>query len=138
MAIPTSPHQPRKTPSLAAKLLRYTCPVVVFGYLVWVAAASRNWKLALCLAALILTLGGGLAVARRAAERCEAAVGPERQRRLDEALKMTRRLGGVFCGMALGVGLCYTLEDSHFFSLALPILLSGWAAMLWIARRGLA
>ena len=59
----------------------------------------------------------------------------ERQRRLAAAMQLTRRLGGVFCGMALGVGLCYTFETGRFFSIALPLLLSGWGAMFWLFRR---
>ena len=123
------------TPRLSANLLRFTCPIVVFAYLVWQAVASANWNLALCLLALLLTLAGGVPVIQGATRRCENAAPGERKAKLDLALRMTKQLGGVFCGMVLAVGLCYTLETARFFALALPLILSGWGAMLWIIRR---
>lgn len=131
-----TPSSNRPGGRLAAWLLRITCPAVVFGYLAWQAIASANWKFALCLLALVATLGFGFLAVRRLSAHCQAApTEAERQRRLAAAMQLTRRLGGVFCGMALGVGLCYTFETGCFFSIALPLLLSGWGAMFWLFRR---
>lgn len=132
---PPSARTPAR-PRLAARLLRYTCPVVVFAYLVWQAVASANWKLALCLVALVGTLGGGLAAARHLTHLCERAPTlAARQARLAAAMGLTRQLGGVFCGMALGIGLCYSFETRRFLGVALPLLLSGWGAMGWLLWR---
>ena len=131
-----TPSSNRPGGSLSAWLLRITCPTVFFLYLAWQAVASANWKFALCLLALVATLvGGAFAIGRLSAHCRAAATEAERQRRLAAALQLTRRLGGVFCGMALGVGLCYTFETGRFFSIALPLLLSGWGAMFWLFRR---
>lgn len=132
----STPSSNRPGGRLAAWLLRITCPAVVFGYLAWQTIASANWKFALCLLALVATLGFGFLAVRRLSAHCQAApTEAERQRRLAAAMQLTRRLGGVFCGMALGVGLCYTFETGRFFSIALPLLLSGWGAMFWLFCR---
>ncbi|MEG1480354.1 MAG: hypothetical protein RSD41_05060 [Kiritimatiellia bacterium] len=130
-----------KKPTLASTLMRLTCPLVVFGYLCWLAFASANWKLLLGLIALVGTLGIGALIIRRVSRVCEAIPDAEPRHRaaLAAALLMTRRLGAVFCIMAVGVSVCFILESTaHYMGIAIALILSGWAAMLWIARRALA
>ncbi len=117
--------------------LRAACPVVVYAWLLYLSAANRDLKGFVCLIGMFTLFLTGLWTIRHVQRAAEIFTTPEnRAEHLRLQLLLGKRLGGCLCGVVLGVGLCFLRCDSaRFLSLAVPILLSGSAAMAFLGRQ---
>lgn len=117
--------------------MRAVCPVIVYAWLLYVAIAGQNLKGLVCLIGVLVLFLTGVWTIRHVQRASEAFATPaNRAEHLRLQLLLGKRLGGILCGVVFGVGLCFLrCTPSRFLSLAVPILLSGAIAMIFLGRR---
>lgn len=114
--------------------LRMTPPIFIYASLLWLSVSAENWKAVICLLGLVVTVVLiGHQVYALQTNIVIPKEEPQHNQVLAKLLLLSKRLGGLFCSLALIIGVASLHVSLNQFSLyAIPVIILAncWAVFL--------
>ncbi len=111
--------------------LRMTPAILIFVFIVYYTISTANWPALIAMVGLVATL----LVMATGLYRKTQTIDQSDSLAVAQLLLLGKRLGGIFCSLALIIGVAFLMLAGYpFVRVALPALLIGNALTLWLLR----